>query len=320
MSTRKITSDDISSLTSLNSDEMELIYKMKKAITTKPTTRTLVNYLNIVKRIYKIEDVKFNPKDISYLYNTQNIIKLLNEPSRYKNPKDYYWSVIQVLKAFNDTKDIIEIYSTEMGKFLKKSAKQRGENKKTEKEGKNWMDYDTVIDMFNKRKNTLNENDKLLMTLILTYPRRLADWYRMKVKTSSSKLNNINDNYLVTNKYRVPIKFIFNRQKTSQYEDVNKDIPKTLYKSIYDYLTIFEPKEGDLLFPNKSGAMYKAPDFSNKISNLFKDITGKRITNNLWRHIYITKFGSDKSTLNQKKALSGAMGHSIKTQMEYFKK
>ncbi len=89
---------------------------------------------------------------------------------------------------------------------------------------------------------------------------------------------------------------------------------------IYKYLKVLDVKDGELLFSNKSGNMYKPSDFSNKVGSLFKTVTGKRITSNLWRHIYIGHFGTDKFNLNDKLNTSSKMGHSFKTQQEYIKK
>ena len=44
------------------------------------------------------------------------------------------------------------------------------------------------------------------------------------------------------------------------------------------------------------------------------------MTNNIWRHIYVNRYGTGKYNLNQKKKLAENLGHSFKTQQEYVKK
>lgn len=316
------TNDDNKAWNTLNPFEKKLITRMINNRTTKASIRSLVNYVRIVKRVYKLLGKEFNGVGIKPLINNvDNNIKMLNK--KYKNSKDVLWAIINVLKGFPQTTSAIKKYSDAMGKKLKSDKTERGENLKNEKQSVNWMSYDKVMNSYKKNRSKLSLENRMLISLVIFFPRRLADWYRMKIhkRQSKSKKDKINDNYLNLNDKNIPVTFEFNRQKTADIEKDNiKFIPPALKGLISDYIRSKKLQNGDLLFPNSSGKMYNAPDFSNKITKIFDTLTGRQITNNIWRHIYVNRFGTGKYNLNQKKKLATNLGHSFKTQQEYVKK
>jgi len=315
------TKDDKTAYDKLNDIEKKLLTRMINNRKTKASVRSLSNYIKIVRRVYNILGKKFTGGNIYSILTTgeEKIIDTLN--NKYKNSKDVLWAIVNVLKAFPNTESSIKKYSDAMGKQLKRDKFQRGENKKNEKQSLNWKNYDKVMSDYKNKKGKLNLQDRTLISFVLFFPRRLADWYRMRLHKRGKKKDKDNDNYLNLNERGVPVSFEFNRQKTADNENRIKYIPSSLKNMITSYIRTKELKNGDLLFPNSSGNMYTAPDFSNKISSIFLQLTDRKITNNMWRHIYITKFGdSRKFNVNQKKNLASNMGQSFNTQQEYIKK
>ena len=316
------TEDDNKSWNTLNPFEKKLVTRMINARKTKASIRSLVNYVKIVKRVYKLLGKEFNGVGITPLTNNvDDNIKMLNK--KYKNSKDVLWAIINVLKAFPQAGSAIKKYSDAMGQKLKSDKFERGENLKNEKQSRVWMNYDKVLTEYKNNRSKLSLEDRTLISFVIFFPRRLADWYRMRLhkRGAKKKKDKINENYLNLNDRNIPVTFEFNRQKTADVEKDNiKFIPPALKGMITDYIRKMKLQNGDLLFPNASGNMYNAPDFSNKISKIFNTITGRQITNNIWRHIYVNRFGSgNKYNLNQKKKLAENLGHSFKTQQEYVK-
>jgi hypothetical protein len=238
--------------------------------------------------------------------------------SNYANSKDYLWSIINVLRAFPTTEKDVKIYEAEMGGYLKKSKMEIRENKKTEKQSRDWLSYNKVVDLFKQNKNRLSDKDELLMKFIIYFPRRLQDWYKMKLHKTGNK--NMNYNYLNINRFGFPSSFQFFRSKSSNYEDTTKKIPNKLKNNIMTYLREKKIQNNQLLFPKNNGDIHTADSFSKHITSLFKTITGKSINNNLWRHIVSTNLADKNYSMNQRSIVASQMGHGLLKQMEYVKK
>jgi hypothetical protein len=158
--------------------------------------------------------------------------------------------------------------------------------------------------------------DRLLMSLIIFFPRRLQDYFKMKLHKTGKK--DMNYNYLNVNRYGIPSSFQFFRSKSQGYEDTTKKIPSSLKNIIMTSLR--EMKNNTLLFPRKDGSMHTADSFSKKIRTLFGIITGKRITMNLYRHIVATNLEDKGYSMNKRQETAEQMGHSLLKQMEYAKR
>ncbi len=223
---------------------------------------------------------------------------------------------MNVLKTFPETNSLVEYYGKIMKKFIDKNTRDIRENKKTQKQEQNWINYPKLVDMFRKNKDKLDKMDRLLMSLIIFFPRRLQDWYKMRLHKTGKK--NMNYNYLNLNKFNIPSSFQFFRSKSQDYEQQTKKIPSSLKNIIMTSLR--EVKNNTLLFPREDGSMHSADSFSKKIRDLFGIITGKRITMNLYRHIVATHLQDKNYSMNKRQEVSEQMGHSLIKQMEYAKR
>ena len=312
---KNILSDDKKLFDSLTYTEQKLINRMNKNRKTKTSMRSLVQYIKKVKQIYKKDRKIFNGSNIALLLNEKKTLEILKF---YKNPKDHIWAVINILRSFPETEKDVNIYESEMGKYLKKNKVEIKENKKTEKQQKNWISHNKVITLFNKNKSLLTDKDELLMKFVIYFPRRLQDYYKMKLHKSGKK--DFNYNYLNINKYGLPSSFQFFRSKSQNYEDVTKKIPTKLYNTIMNYVRDKKIKNNDLLFSKRNGKIHSADSFSKHIRKLFEVITDKDITSNTWRHIYETHFQDKNYSLNYREEIAKNAGHSLKTALEYVKK
>ena len=313
---KNILDDDKKLFNSLTYAEQKLVNRMNRDRKTKTSMRSLVQYIQKVKQLYKKDNQTFNGSNISLLLDNKKTMNILE--SNYANSKDYLWSIINVLRAFPTTENDVKIYEAEMGKYLKKSKNEIRENIKTEKQSRDWMSFNKVVELFKQNKNRLSDKDELLMKFVIYFPRRLQDWYKMKLHKSGNK--NMNYNYLNINKFGFPSSFQFFRSKSSNYEQTTKKIPSKLKNIIMTYVREKKIKNNQLLFPKNNSDIHSADSFSKHITSLFKTITGKSINNNLWRHIVSTNLVDKNYSMNQKAKIAGQMGHSLIKQMEYVKK
>ena len=310
-----ILDDDKTSFNRLSYTEQKLVNRMNRNRKTKTSMRSLVQYIQKIKQIYKKDGKTFNGSNIGLLLDEKKTMNILE--SNYKNPKDHLWAIINVLKSFPTTESDVNFYSDKMGDYLKKSKTEIRDNMKNEKQKDNWLNYNNVVELYKKNKDKLNDNDRLLMQFVIQFPRRL-DWRLMKLYKSGKK--NPNFNYLNINRFGMPSSFQFFRSKSQDYEETTKKIPNKLKNNIMSYVRDKELKNGDLLFPNKSGGIYSPDSFSKHITKLFQKITGKAINNNLYRHIVATNLSDKGYSMNARVLKANEMGHGLLKQMEYVKR
>jgi hypothetical protein len=284
---------------------------------TKTSMRSLVQYIQKVKQIYKKDNQTFNGSNIGLLLDEKKTMQLLE--SNYKNSKDYLWAIINVLRAFPTTESDVKYYKNKMGEYLKKSKNEIRENIKTEKQSRDWLSYNKIVDLYKQNKDKLNDKDRLLMQFVIQFPRRLQDWYKMKLHKKSGN-KNPNYNYLNINRFGLPSSFQFFRSKSSNYEDTTKKIPNKLKNNIMSYVREKKIHNNDLLFPRNNGNMHTADSFSKHITLLFKTITSKSINNNLWRHIVSTNLSDKGYSMNQRQEVAGQMGHNLIQSLQYVKR
>ena len=307
----KIELNDDKVFNKLSYAEQKLVNRMSKINSS--SVRTLVQYLQKVKQVYKKAGKVFNGTNIGLLKDRKETLKTL---SNYSNPKDHLFGIINVLKTFPQTESLVEYYGKIMKRFIDKNTRDIRENKKTQKQEANWINYPKLVDMFRKNKDKLDKMDRLLMSLIIFFPRRLQDYFKMRLHKTGKK--DMNYNYLNVNRYGIPSSFQFFRSKSQGYEDTTKKIPSSLKNIIMTSLR--EMKNNTLLFPRKDGSMHTADSFSKKIRTLFGIITGKRITMNLYRHIVATNLEEKGYSMNKRQETAEQMGHSLLKQMEYAKR
>jgi len=110
--------------------------------------------------------------------------------------------------------------------------------------------------------------------------------------------------------------FIFTNYKTFKYYSRQIIEVDTQMKKILDkYITVRKLKNGDKLFN------LTRQNYTLKLKDIMMRYSGKIISTNLLRHIYITHMiYHNKISDNEKKILSHRMAHSIKVQNYYRKK
>ena len=259
----------------------------------------------------------FTGSNISYLLDTDTIDNLL-EPLSSK--KDYYSAIVAVLKAYKHRKKYVEYYKTKMKKEIEVVQNREKDNMKTITQKNEWLKYDKVIRAFKKNRDKLKPKDRLLMTLILYYPRRLQDYQKMRLHKHKKGVKDKNYNYLNLNKNKDPSSFDFFRSKSQYYEKLgpNQKIPNSVKPAIKEYIQSYKIKSNELLFGDRKGVI-PIDQFSRKIKKLFFILTEKNITMNLWRHIVSTNLTMKKVSLKQREDQAHKMGHSLISSLKYSK-
>lgn len=302
---------------------------------------TLKVYETNLRKIHEgIEKGKdFNP---DFLEKKDEVLKFIRDTYSKVTQRTYLSAVIVAADAMRDHK-LAELYRDEMVPLRIELDDRINSGEKTEKQEKNWttlanlkrviknMKMDLIDDdVYRGReltKKTLRDlQDYTLLSLYLgddaNPPVRNAD-FEMKIITNKDYKDLEGDkdfNYLVTDdkdKTR-PKFFSFNNYKTSaRYGTKEIKVGPKLAKILKFWLEKNEGKEW-LLYNNKDQPM-TAQQISNRIKTLFK-VTGKTITTNLIRSIYVTeKFPRDEK-MKEKEDTANKMGHSVKTQSQVYSK
>ena len=308
-----ILNDDKKIWNKLSLTEKKLFMRMKKD--TRSSVRSLNQYLSKVKSIYKKNRKNFVITSYEFLKDTETIDKFLE---KYKGKKDYYYSILLFLKGFVVEKKLIEHYTKKMVEGIDKSKKQIRENKKSKHQEENWMKYDEVLKLFRLNKHKLDNEDRLLLSLVILYPRRVADWKLLRLNKSNNKTKkDINYNYVNINKFGTPTTFDFNRSKSQNYEKLgtNHKIPNVLKKILQTYISRNHLQNGNFFFGENTD-----DNFSKRIRKCFQTITTKDITSNDWRHIVSSNMENKNYTLNQRELKANQLGHSLIRSLEYAKK
>ena len=287
---------------------------------------SLKSYLISLKKLNHDEEIK----NLKFLEDKDHIlekIQLLALPTQ----KNYLTAVLVALQANPEKKEkLIEFYKEVLDKKNEKYSNFIKQNKKTDKQQINWTtlselekirkEYAKKIKDFEiKDKETLNKKNlnllqEYLVSALYTLraPIRL-DYAPMEIITKRKDVEP-NKNYLL-NSGRNKKKFIIQEFKTKKkYGTQEINIPSKLNTIINLWLKHNKSKSFLL---NSRGGELTANGLGKLITKTFKN-TGKNITLNLLRHIYISENVNLEAVKHNKK-LAEDMLHSGEQQVDYAK-
>lgn len=308
---------------------IELFQKLKDKNLSDKSTNLYVKYL-----------INLNNKEpfnnLMFLKNTDDILKKLQNYSD-NTKKTILSAITSILSLYNDKSVYKKLHKFYFELMMNKAndMKNIDSNIKTEKENKNWIEWDEIITIRERLKNEILEfidnkiisvaqYNKLLSLLVLSLytmipPRRNIDYIEMFFINHNKDTLDSNKNYLdYINK-----KFIFNNYKTNKkYGLQSLEIPNNLLEIINLYLK-HHPLNPDkkLLFKKNiefrflvfsDGSPFNLNSTTRLLNKLFD---GKRIGSSMLRHIYL----SSKYNIDEMKTDADAMGHSLMEQKSYMK-
>jgi hypothetical protein len=233
--------------------------------------------------------------------------------------KNKITAVIVALKSDKKPRQaLIDKYTSALAKLNDEYISMLREQKKTETQAKNWLEYDEVINVVNgltrtfkkidltKKKPLTNKEFDTLQQLVvlrtyLTFPLR-NDFADMPVLTEK-KYNKLPEdtkdanNYLVENRDGTRA-FHINQFKNRRFMD-NKilDIPENINKLLKLWLK-HNTSGWFLVKTNRTDPMN--PNGITKYLNKIFKPTGKKISTSMLRHILISHHMKDKPTIAEK--------------------
>ena len=309
--------------------------------TDEATLKTLKMYSSNINIIYKLMnngemwDCKFN-----FLKDIEKVIKAIDE--KYNNKataSKYINSITSILKRVKGYKTLYNKYSKindERKKALQAIAQ---ENKLSDRELKNYIKWDEIINEPYKLKLGKIKAENILYVLYVAIPPRRAE-YRTLYYSNDPNPADKTKNYLVMEGFQ-PVKLILNNYKTAktygQYTaDLrNNEMFKFYGKSKTEYYNkYFKPeKQQEILQEYKTGlypvfpsekfkglkqAEAKEPfiteaTYIKRVKEAFEQ-GNKKPSINLLRHSFITYTRQNQNlSIGQKKAIAEQMGHSKDT-------
>lgn len=273
---------------------------------------SLKTYIQSIKRI--APDNKID--NLEFLQYTDSIIPKIDTFGM--NVKRSVLSAILVVMGANGDKgNAIKKYSELLSEYTAIMNAQLGKNKKTEKEEANWVEHKELVAIAKTMIKNAPGSQRSLIAALYTYqsPTRL-DFYDMEIVGKDAEMNDKKNYLQVINRNKKT--FIFNDYKSSStYKTVAIPVNKALNTVINKYLKL-NPGIKYLLRNEKNKTTPMSRNALGKqIPHIFES-TGKHITLNMIRHIYITEHIDIEKTKEQNELATNMM-HSGATQLTYAK-
>ena len=309
---------------------MSLTEKIKKSndisdSSVKVYTQNLKNLYRYItgENIDVIEDkhlIKF--KDI------KNVLKALN---KFKDStiKNYLVAVLIAFKLSDKYNKEIEVYNKHIAELQSKVNDYYDENKKSQNQKTNWLEYKEVLNVLQELKTEVNnkkllekddlttrELDLLQQYLVLSLysgargiPPLRNDYSNMEIIAEEDIKDHDKGNFFVLRKKGNPY-FLINEFKTSKKFGTEKiDISNKILKALIKNWLKYNNTKYFLINPTTKTAM--TPNgISKYISKIFKKRRDKTISSSLLRSIYITHKYKENLTTKEKKDLAEEMLHS----------
>ena len=270
-------------------------------------------------------------ESLDYLKDYDNIIDFLG---KFKLPtkRNYISSILVVLRAYNKKSydEVLQKYREYLTGLNTEYNSVINTHQKDMKQQENWTTLAELkkglriyqnqirdLDLLNKNKlNTKQMNiiqSYLVVALYTLQPPVRLNYADMKIITDPKDIED-GKNYLL-NKSRNKKSFIFQDYKTSgKHGKIDQPISKELNTIINKWLKV--NKTNNFLIDQKGHAL-NANQLGKFISKAF-GFTGKKITLNLLRHIYISE-NIDLEAIKKAKVLAKSMHHSSGMQEMYAK-
>ena len=306
------------------------IEKLLKKVKPNASDTTIKSYSSNIKILYKLLNSNNTEiKNLKFLENPNQILSLLSNKVN-STIKNYLNSIVVLLKSDEEKYEkLIEKYSNEIKKIQNKMEEFYDQNIKSEKQSKNWVEYDKIVALYNQYKKDYNSlikknsvediqkskikkdlvKDTVLLALYsgVYFPPVRNDFNEMEVINEGESMDN-KKNYMVLMDNNT-IKFVFNEFKTSKSKGSQEIVIKN--KTLIDLLLKhIEIHDKDFLLINSQGNPLTANGLTKQLNTIFKREFDKSISSSLLRNIYISHMYNDKNlSSGDKKKLAEKMLH-----------
>ena len=284
-------------------------------------------YNNYLVRIKTIKNI-MNEATLKYIMtHPTKTIDALNKkfPGNNASVGNY---ITPITKLFTINPNFMKSYPKHYKKFLEELKKRRGdemhrykENKPTEKQSKNYVDYDEVKDKYVALKKSMTVYDDkqsnlefvLLACLINLRPKR-ADLGNVLI-VRKPPTDDETFNYMVLDKSP---KLVINVHKTMhKHKAIIENINVELHEIVTHSLKAYPRKY--LLVDNSGKPYTKNNSYTQFVRRVFSKYFGKNAGVSLWRHSFINQIDSNKATQNEMDEIAKSMGHTVGAQQIVYK-
>ena len=297
----------------MSKQQMKTLHDLIKA--KRPTLKdtSIRTYCTSIKRIApdkKLDSLEFM-QDVDAV-----LAKIEDIPLPTK--RSIITAIVVALDATVGKNEAHSRYSDALTQLTLMHAHELGFNKKSAKETENWTSKDSLIAVAKRLIKDGPGNQRSLIAALYTMqaPTRL-DYYDMEIVGKGANMLDTKNYLQVINRSKKT--FIFNDYKSSStYKTVKIPVNKELNKIINKYMKL-NPGLTYLLENEKTkGKAMSRNALGKTIPKIFES-TGKHITLNLLRHIYISEHIDIEKTKEQNE-LAKNMMHSPQTALTYAKK
>lgn len=273
---------------------------------------SLRTYVGSIKRI--APDNKID--SIAFLQDTDAVMAKINTFGMNVK-RSVLTSIIVAMGANGDTGDALRTYVDALNEYSVVVADELGKNKKSNKQEKNWTTHENLLAIAKRMVKNAPGNQRSLIAALYTYqpPSRL-DYYNMQIIGKGDPTGD-KQNYLqIINRNKK--NFIFNDYKNSAtYKTVTIPVNKAMNTVLNKYFKLNPGIKYVLRSEVKKNEPMTRNSLGKQIPQIFEE-TGKHITLNQIRHIYISE-NIDIEKTKQQNELAKQMMHSTGTQLTYAK-
>jgi len=197
---------------------------------------------------------------------------------------------------------------------------------KTEQQEENWIDLKQLKTIFKDQKDNFSIQDQVLIGMYILMPPARLDYHNLKIIRSQfvNPETNLPDgitekqNYLKIFKRagRPYTELVLKEYKTaSTYGEQISKLPKPITDLILKL-----PVTSEYLFQKKSGGPFSSPEtYGVYLRGVFNKLTGKNLSVDILRSIYISDFRKGEKTTLKKQELAKKMMNSVNVQDDYLK-
>jgi hypothetical protein len=293
-------------------------YMSKNGSKSKSTRTTMIGNM---KRLEKVLGIDVEDMSVEDFKNSEKIMDALIDKYSLASVISTVNGIIAFLRYLKAPDDVIDDY-VEITKDLadeRKTLSHSQEKSVLEKE--NWINYnelkpmvESAVDSVLERKvaPTVFRNIMLVALLTLQPPARIGNYLDMVYK-NGSKMKRKGEslkkdrNYVIDNDGK--FKFVFNKYKTAKSvgQVVTEVKDERLNNLLSKWFETYNPAKKDFLV-NANGSKMSQEGVSNAVRSGTKRITGKELTLNALRHIFITHFTASNPSIEEKTEVAALLG------------
>ena len=282
--------------------------------------KTIMSYMKMLRILNDNAPVK----SLVFLNNKEKVLSAMQK-YQANTQRNFYIAICSSAKSMDKMK-IYKLYTDDLLQSNKSIHAEEEKGLKTEKQEKNWIEWDEVLAIREELKNkvssikskklTETQYSELLKYVVLSLytwiaPRRNTDFTEMYIV---KKVPNTERNYYETDTQ----KFHFNKFKTAKTDGpVTVDVPVELQQVLKQYMKYYPKKELEdkpLLISYKGTILNN----TNSITRILNSVFKKNISSTMLRHSYLSsKYGNLKEEMVKD---AHDMSHSVRTQQGIYVK